>query len=55
MKPAFANLLNADLSLKHIVALYEFVEEQVANRVIEYIDDVYKEGLTLEQENEIVA
>ncbi|CAH1767289.1 15726_t:CDS:2, partial [Entrophospora sp. SA101] len=52
-KPTFANLLNAGLTLKHVVALYEFVEEQVANRVIEYINDVYKERLTSEQENEI--
>ncbi|CAJ0853279.1 18836_t:CDS:2 [Entrophospora sp. SA101] len=58
MKPAFANLLNADLSLKHIVALYEFVEEQRLPKerkfqeTIWYLTQIsnYKEGLkNLEQ------
>jgi hypothetical protein len=33
----FSNLLNNDLRLKHLVALYEFFEEQVADRKIKYI------------------
>ncbi|CAG8454752.1 3616_t:CDS:10 [Acaulospora morrowiae] len=50
---SFSNLLNAGLKLKHLVALYELAEEQVANGVIKYINDKYKEPLTSELEQEI--
>ncbi|CAJ0628338.1 12325_t:CDS:2 [Entrophospora sp. SA101] len=53
MKPGFAKVLNAGLTLKHIVALYEFVEEQVADRLIGYINNMYKEELTTVQKDEI--
>ncbi|CAG8439660.1 11533_t:CDS:10 [Acaulospora colombiana] len=50
---SFCNLLNVGLKLKQLVALYELVEEQVANGVIKYINDKYKEPLTPELEHEI--
>ncbi|GBB90017.1 hypothetical protein RclHR1_01690002 [Rhizophagus clarus] len=38
----FSKILNVDLRLKHLVGLYEFVEEQVANIKIKYINEKYK-------------
>ncbi|RHZ89175.1 hypothetical protein Glove_18g29 [Diversispora epigaea] len=52
---SFVGILNASLKLKHLVALYELVEEQVANGVIKYIDDKYKETLTPELEHDITS
>ncbi|PKY40981.1 hypothetical protein RhiirA4_395357 [Rhizophagus irregularis] len=50
----FARFLNIDLRLKHLVALYEFVEEQVANLKIKYIHDKYKAPLSIEMRNAII-
>ncbi|PKC70591.1 hypothetical protein RhiirA1_439366 [Rhizophagus irregularis] len=50
----FARFLNIDLRLKHLVALYEFVEEQVANLKIKYIHDKYKAPLSTEMRNAII-
>ncbi|POG71347.1 hypothetical protein GLOIN_2v1607077 [Rhizophagus irregularis DAOM 181602=DAOM 197198] len=50
----FARFLNIDLRLKHLVALYEFVEEQVANLKIKYIHDKYKAQLSTEMRNAII-
>ncbi|CAB4390800.1 unnamed protein product [Rhizophagus irregularis] len=50
----FARFLNIDLRLKHLVALYEFVEEQVANVNIKYIHDKYKAPLSTEMKNAII-
>ncbi|CAG8438377.1 10148_t:CDS:2 [Diversispora eburnea] len=52
---SFVGILNASLKLKHLVALYELVEEQVANGVIKYIEDKYKETLTPESEQDITS
>ncbi|CAG8439539.1 3367_t:CDS:10 [Acaulospora colombiana] len=41
----FNNLLNAELKLKHLVGLYELIEEQVANASVRFIPDKYKEKL----------
>ncbi|CAG8520660.1 9110_t:CDS:2, partial [Scutellospora calospora] len=41
----FQTILNVELRLKHIVALYEFIEDQVANIGISYINDKFKEPL----------
>ncbi|GBB96188.1 hypothetical protein RclHR1_00270034 [Rhizophagus clarus] len=49
----FSRFLNIDLRLKHLVALYEFVEEQVANLKIKYIHDKYKAPLSVEMRNAI--
>ncbi|PKY59722.1 hypothetical protein RhiirA4_516266 [Rhizophagus irregularis] len=50
----FSRFLNIDLRLKHLVALYEFVEEQVANIKIKYIHDKYKAQLSIEMKNAII-
>jgi hypothetical protein len=42
----FSKFLNSDLRLKHLVALYEFFEEQVANLKINYIHEKYKAPLS---------
>ncbi|CAG8632718.1 32956_t:CDS:2, partial [Racocetra persica] len=47
------NILKVDLRLKNVVALYELIEEQVANKVITYVDDKYAEPLTSDLEKEI--
>jgi hypothetical protein len=49
----FSKFLNIDLRLKHLVALYEFVEEQVANLKIKYIHDKYKAPLSTEMKTAI--
>ncbi|CAG8477178.1 1481_t:CDS:10, partial [Racocetra fulgida] len=49
----FMNILKVDLRLKHVVALYELIEEQVANKVITYVDDKYAEPLTSDLEKDI--
>jgi len=49
----FSKFLNIDLRLKHLVALYEFVEEQVANLKIKYIHDKYKAPLSAEMKTAI--
>ena len=50
----FSRFLNVDLRLKHLVALYEFVEEQVANLKIKYINEKYKAPLTPDMKNAII-
>ncbi len=50
---SFENLLNAGLCLKHLVDLYELIEEQIANSVINYVDDKFKIELTKEVKDEI--
>ncbi|CAG8629049.1 8760_t:CDS:2 [Rhizophagus irregularis] len=42
----FSRILNVDLRLKHLVALYEFVEDQVANIKIKYIHEKYRAPLS---------
>ncbi|RHZ50625.1 hypothetical protein Glove_494g17 [Diversispora epigaea] len=42
----FNNLLNADLKLKHLVGLYELIEEQVANTTVKYVSEKYKAPIT---------
>ncbi|GBC10143.1 hypothetical protein RclHR1_09380003 [Rhizophagus clarus] len=42
----FSKILNIDLRLKHLVALYEFFEEQVASIKIKYIHEKYKAQLS---------
>ncbi len=44
----FSKFLNIDLRLKHLVALYEYFEEQVANLKIRYIHEKYKASLSEE-------
>jgi hypothetical protein len=50
---SFNELLNIGLCLKHLIALYELIEEQVANSVIKYVDEKFKIGLTDEVKKEI--
>ncbi|UZO21060.1 uncharacterized protein OCT59_013464 [Rhizophagus irregularis] len=50
----FARFLNIDLRLKHLVALYEFVEEQVADVKIKYIHEKYKEELSTDMKAAIM-
>ncbi|RIA93442.1 hypothetical protein C1645_819410, partial [Glomus cerebriforme] len=50
----FSKFLDIDLRLKHLVALYEFVEEQVANLKIKYIHEKYKAPLSAEMKNTII-
>jgi hypothetical protein len=50
----FSRMLKIDLRLKHLVALYEFVEEQVANLKIRYIHDKYKASISVDMETEIL-
>ncbi|CAG8735074.1 7942_t:CDS:2, partial [Rhizophagus irregularis] len=42
----FSKMLEVDLRLKHLVSLYELVEEQVADVKIKYIHEKYKEELS---------
>ncbi|CAG8740360.1 12875_t:CDS:1, partial [Racocetra persica] len=48
-------VLNTGLQLKHAIALYELVEDKVADIVVESIPIKYKIRLTEEIENEIIA
>src|SRR5438132_13183838 len=53
----FLKLLKNGLRLRHIIALYELVEEQVSVKMVQYIDDKYKVPIDEETEkiiNEIV-
>ncbi|RIA89917.1 hypothetical protein C1645_805996 [Glomus cerebriforme] len=50
----FSKILNIDLQLKHLVSLYELVEEQVANVKIRYIHEKYKTPLTVDMETAIL-
>jgi hypothetical protein len=50
----FSKFLNFDLQLKHLVAFYEFVEEQVANIKIKYIHDKYKAPLSADMKTSIL-
>jgi hypothetical protein len=50
----FTRFLNIDLRLKHLVALYEFVEEQVANIKIKYIHEKYKKELSADMKTAIM-
>ncbi|RIA92696.1 hypothetical protein C1645_804473 [Glomus cerebriforme] len=49
-----SKILNIDLRLKHLVSLYELVEEQVANVKIKYIHEKYKAPLTADMETAIL-
>ncbi|PKK80816.1 hypothetical protein RhiirC2_723487 [Rhizophagus irregularis] len=42
----FKTILSYELQLKHVVSLYEVIEEQVANIMIQFIDKKFKEPLT---------
>ncbi|GES78826.1 hypothetical protein GLOIN_2v1764819 [Rhizophagus clarus] len=50
---SFTDLLGAGLCLKHLVALYELVEDQVANSVIQYIDEKFKTEISEQIKQEI--
>ncbi|RIB04310.1 hypothetical protein C2G38_2222712 [Gigaspora rosea] len=50
----FRSILNVELRLKHIVALYELIEDQVANIGISYINDKFKELLDEIMKKEIL-
>jgi hypothetical protein len=50
----FSKVLDIDLRLKHLVSLYELVEEQVADIKIKYIHEKYKEKLSTEMEAAIM-
>ncbi|PKC14796.1 hypothetical protein RhiirA5_495093 [Rhizophagus irregularis] len=50
----FSKILDIDLRLKHLVSLYELVEEQVANVKIKYIHDKYKIPLSADMEATIL-
>uniref|UniRef100_U9UR50 RZ-type domain-containing protein n=1 Tax=Rhizophagus irregularis (strain DAOM 181602 / DAOM 197198 / MUCL 43194) TaxID=747089 RepID=U9UR50_RHIID len=53
-REGFSKVLNIDLRLKHIVSLYELVEEQVADAKIEYIHKKYKKTLSTDMKTEIL-
>ena len=42
-----------EFSLKHTVALYELIEEQIANSMIHNIDDKFKVPLTQQMKDSI--
>jgi hypothetical protein len=50
----FSRILKIDLRLKHLVALYEFVEEQVADLKIRYIHDKYRAPISTDMETAIL-
>ncbi|CAB4437405.1 unnamed protein product [Rhizophagus irregularis] len=50
----FSKILDTDLQLKHLVSLYELVEEQVADIKIKYIHEKYKEKLSTDMETAIM-
>ncbi|CAB4416885.1 unnamed protein product [Rhizophagus irregularis] len=50
---SFNDLLGAGLCLKHLIALYELIEDQVANSVIQYIDEKFKTEITDQVKQEI--
>jgi hypothetical protein len=50
----FSKILDTDLRLKHLVSLYELIEEQVADVKIRYIHDKYKEKLSTDMETAIM-
>jgi hypothetical protein len=50
----FSKILNIDLQLKHLVSLYELVEEQVANVKIKYIHEKYRASLSADMEATIL-
>jgi hypothetical protein len=49
----FKTILSYDLQLKHIVPLYEIIEEQVADIMIQYIDKKFKQPLIDEMKGEL--
>jgi hypothetical protein len=49
----FSKILDVDLRLKHLVSLYELVEEQVADAKIKYIHGKYKENLSADMKKAI--
>ncbi|CAG8518032.1 9622_t:CDS:10, partial [Cetraspora pellucida] len=49
----FQKIITIELRLKHIVALYELIEDQVANIGISYINDQFKEPLDEMMKKEI--
>ncbi|CAB4437411.1 unnamed protein product [Rhizophagus irregularis] len=50
----FSKILDIDLRLKHLVSLYELVEEQVADIKIKYIHEKYQEKLSTDMEAAIM-
>ncbi|CAG8734266.1 21692_t:CDS:2, partial [Rhizophagus irregularis] len=50
----FSKILDIDLRLKHLVSLYELVEEQVADVKIKYIHEKYQEKLSTDMEAAIM-
>ncbi|PKC05361.1 hypothetical protein RhiirA5_485721 [Rhizophagus irregularis] len=50
----FSKILDTDLQLKHLVSLYELVEEQVADVKIKYIHEKYQEKLSTDMEAAIM-
>ncbi|CAJ0844967.1 5026_t:CDS:2, partial [Entrophospora sp. SA101] len=38
----FSKLLKSELRLRHVIALYELIEEQVSIKMVQYIDNKYK-------------
>ena len=50
---SFKNLLEIGLCLKHLIDLYELVKEQVANSMINHIEDKFKIELAEEVKGEI--
>jgi hypothetical protein len=50
---SFNDLLGAGLCLKHLIALYELIEDQVANSVIQYVEEKFKTEITDQMKQEI--
>ncbi|PKC59724.1 hypothetical protein RhiirA1_492293 [Rhizophagus irregularis] len=50
----FSKILDIDLRLKHLVSLYELVEEQVADIKINHIHEKYKEKLSADMKTAIM-
>ncbi|RIA83302.1 hypothetical protein C1645_834051 [Glomus cerebriforme] len=50
---SFSDLLGFGLCLKHLIALYELIEDRVANSVIKYVDEKFKTELTDQVKDEI--
>ncbi|RIA83495.1 hypothetical protein C1645_786218 [Glomus cerebriforme] len=49
----FQTILSYELQLKHITSLYEIIEEQLADIMIQFIDKKYKEPLTDEMKKDL--
>ncbi|GBC08609.1 hypothetical protein RclHR1_08250006 [Rhizophagus clarus] len=49
----FETILSYNLQLKHIVSLYEIIEEQVTDIMIQFVDKKYKQPLSDEMEEDL--